>query len=161
MDGTNGGDDEAAPSSAFADFMGGVEQHVLNLVKETNKAPKDAWDSWRAFAAAIQWTEPWIIVLLSFHVICLGLAFFTRKLAGFQCVMFLIICTLVFLAEKINTICSQRWQEFTTQNYFDKNGVFASTMFSGPLLAIATIILVRYFSAPAIHNTSLPIFLKS
>ena len=136
--------DADSSDASFGDFMGGIEEHVLNLIKETNKAPKDAWEAWTAFAAAIKWSEPWIIGLVCFHITCLLLTIVFRKRSNVQGVLFLVLCALVFLAEKINSACSQRWQAFATQNYFDNRGVFASVMFAGPLLGIATIILVSY-----------------
>ena len=134
---------DSSESSSFGDFMGDIEQQVLNLIKETNQAPKDAWEAWTAFAAAIKWSEPWIIGLVCFHIVCLLLTIVFRKRSNVQGVLFLVLCALVFLAEKINSACSLRWQAFATQNYFDNRGVFASVMFAGPLLGIATIILVR------------------
>ncbi|KAJ6297334.1 hypothetical protein OIU78_022966 [Salix suchowensis] len=35
------------------------------------------------------------------------------------------------------------WRSFASQNYFDPHGVFLSVVWSGPLLIIATIILIN------------------
>ena len=50
----------------------------------------------------------------------------------------------VFLAEQINSVASQNWKRFATQHYFDKHGVFISTIWSGPLVIIALVILVGF-----------------
>jgi hypothetical protein len=134
--------DSHVPEGSFGDFLADAERLAHKIIQETNKAPKDAWEAWTAFAAAVRWTEPWLVGLLSFHGVCLGTALLARKRAGVQCVLFLVICALVFMAERINTLCSQHWQTFATQNYFDRHGVFASILFAGPLLFVATVILV-------------------
>lgn len=48
----------------------------------------------------------------------------------------------VYLAERLNSLLGENWKSFSTQNYFDPNGVFLSSVWSGPLLVIAIIILV-------------------
>lgn len=48
----------------------------------------------------------------------------------------------VYFAENLNRVLRKNWKSFSTQNYFDPQGVFLSTLWSGPLLVIAMIILV-------------------
>ena len=43
----------------------------------------------------------------------------------------------VYCAEYINDFAGRHWEDFAGQNYFDKNGVFVSVMFSAPLLVVA------------------------
>ncbi|KAD3337471.1 hypothetical protein E3N88_32991 [Mikania micrantha] len=47
----------------------------------------------------------------------------------------------VYFAEQLNTVLRENWKSFAGQNYFDRNGVFLSVLWSGPLLVFATIIL--------------------
>ena len=49
----------------------------------------------------------------------------------------------VYFAENLNRELRKNWKSFSTQNYFDSNGVFLSTLWSGPLLVIAMIILIN------------------
>ncbi|CAB4289492.1 unnamed protein product [Prunus armeniaca] len=49
----------------------------------------------------------------------------------------------VYLAERLNSLLGENWKSFSTQNYFDPNGVFLSSVWSGPLLIIAIIILIN------------------
>lgn len=51
----------------------------------------------------------------------------------------------VYLAENMNALLAYNWQSFAGQNYFDAHGVFVSVLWSGPLLVVAVIILVRFF----------------
>jgi hypothetical protein len=47
-------------------------------------------------------------------------------------------------AEFINTkLREQYWVRFSKQNYFDERGVFAVVMFTGPLICLALVQLVR------------------
>ena len=49
----------------------------------------------------------------------------------------------VYMSENINAWAAQHWQRFSTQNYFDPSGLFASVVFSGPLLLISSLLVVR------------------
>lgn len=50
----------------------------------------------------------------------------------------------VYLAERMNYFLGSNWESFSGQNYFDVHGLFLSTLWSGPLLLIAVMILVSY-----------------
>jgi len=149
-------------TGTFADFMAGIEQTLLESVKQSSKAPEDFWENMQgvfvlystyfyskfvyyyvAFSAAINWNEYWIRGLLSFHVICLLIILLTRKCFEIQMFMFIMITVMVFLSEWLNSFCSLHWRLFSTQNYFDEHGVFAGTLYSGPLLLISFIQLVN------------------
>jgi hypothetical protein len=54
----------------------------------------------------------------------------------------------VYLAERLNRVMGDYWRSFASQNYFDPHGLFLSVLWSGPLLIIATIILVGVCSYP-------------
>lgn len=126
----------------FDDFMGGIEQQLKTMMEETAKAPKTAWEHWSAFSAAVDWTETWIRLLLSFHVFVWLFVLVTRKNVDCQTVAFLFITVIVFLSERINTYASQNWQLFSKQNYFDPHGVFTGLMLSGPLILVLLFQLV-------------------
>eukprot|EP01038_Epipyxis_sp_PR26KG_P016594 gene16594-22659_t len=130
--------------SSFGDFMSEVEQHVQNLLREASVAPKDAWEQWCAFSSAINWKEPFIIGLLSFHIFILIFVIATRSNTDVQAVIFLFICGFVMLLERINTICGVHWRTFSTQNYFDTSGVFAGIMVAAPLILICLFQLVNF-----------------
>jgi hypothetical protein len=57
----------------------------------------------------------------------------------------------VYLAERLNSFLGENWKNFSSQNYFDPSGVFMSVLWSGPLLALAMIILVSIFP----YNTTI------
>ena len=54
------------------------------------------------------------------------------------------VCIQVRGAEWLNTQLREHyWSRFSTQNYFDERGVFAVVMFTGPLVCLALVQLVR------------------
>lgn len=46
------------------------------------------------------------------------------------------------MAESINSFLGKNWKSFSSQNYFDPNGLFISVLWSGPLLLITILIVV-------------------
>ena len=128
----------------FSEFMSEMEGKVMDMMKATNKAPADAYGNWMAFSSAIDWKEKWIISLLTFHVLLFLLIIITRKRLGMQSVIFFTISIIVRMSERINTYCSSHWEDFSTQNYFDKNGIFAGVFLAAPLLMMCLMMLVRF-----------------
>jgi len=136
----------ASDDGSFSDFMSDLEGQVLDLMKKTNKAPSDAWQSWMAFSSAINWKENWILSLMAFHLFLFLLIILTRKRLGIQSCIFFVITVLVRSAEMINSYCSDHWQDFSTQNYFDKSGLFAGTVFAAPLLTMCLMMLLNFLA---------------
>ena len=101
------------------------------------------------FYHAVDWKEPWIRAILCFHVILLILAVATRKYSTFQFGLIVAICALIYFAETFNSYGAKNWQTFSTQDYFDQNGVFASVIFSSPLLVLGVGIMLN-----ALYETS-------
>lgn len=52
-------------------------------------------------------------------------------------------------AESLNGLAAKHWRLFSTQNYFDEHGVFASALFSTPLLFTAFVILLMTLKGTA------------
>jgi Transmembrane protein 18 len=46
------------------------------------------------------------------------------------------------MAERINSFLGKNWKSFSSQNYFDPNGLFISVLWSGPLILITILIVV-------------------
>lgn len=111
--------------------------------------------------------EPWIRALLALHVTLLLLVILTRKRMAVQGVVFFASSALpawvhscvppvhiqpvhihppavaaVYLAEHLNSLLAAQWESFSTQPYFDKQGVFISAVYSAPLLLVMFVILV-------------------
>ncbi len=59
-------------------------------------------------------------------------------------IVMLTIAGIVKGSERLNDWASRNWEQFATQDYFDKNGVFMTTMVCGPLLLDSLIMLFKY-----------------
>jgi len=128
----------------FNDMMAGLTAELSHMVKESYKAPETFREHFAAFRAAVDWSEQWIQGLMAFHVVIFIMFLILRNNVDFQTALFLLICLLVGLSERINTFCAKNWQNFSKQNYFDEHGTFASTLFSGPLLVIGFAMLINF-----------------
>ncbi|CAM8995881.1 unnamed protein product [Rhodiola kirilowii] len=129
--------------SAVEDHMNQMADLLQQLTAEFRSGLRPAYDNFIGFFHAIDWKEPWLLGLLSFHAILLLVILFTRKNTNFQMCLFLLSLAGVYFAENINAILSSNWKSFATQNYFDRQGIFLSTLWSGPLLLNSVVILVN------------------
>jgi diacylglycerol kinase len=129
-------------AKSFSSLMGELEGHVQDLLKTHAKIPKDIWEAVEAFSYAINWQENFIRILIACHIVLLVTVVLTRKSVEIQFSVFCTICLCVFFAERINSWCYDHWRDFATQNYFDKQGLFASIFLCAPLLLIAFLQLV-------------------
>ncbi|KAK9531543.1 hypothetical protein VZT92_010962 [Zoarces viviparus] len=93
------------------------------------------------FLMSVQWSEPWLIGLLVFHVVCLFLTVVTCRYYRAQIWHFLLMVGLVYSAEYLNELAAMNWRSFSNFQYFDSKGMFISLVYSIPLL-LNTVIIV-------------------
>ncbi|KAE8898593.1 hypothetical protein PF003_g17418 [Phytophthora fragariae] len=84
---------------------------------------------------AVDWTEPLVVGLLSFHAALLAALWLTRKWLYTQFALFVLILLLVLSTEQLNAWGRENWRLVATQRYFDPQGVFMAIFYAGPLLA--------------------------
>ncbi|XP_023225578.1 transmembrane protein 18-like [Centruroides sculpturatus] len=82
----------------------------------------------------VEWTEPWIIILMMTHGFITFLTLVTRHHGNFQAGFFCILLLLVYFSETLNEIAAKNWKYFARHQYFDSSGLFISIVFSTPLL---------------------------
>ncbi|WJX39010.1 hypothetical protein P8452_26603 [Trifolium repens] len=116
---------------------------VQKISSELRSNLRPAYDNFLGFFHAIDWKEPWLLGLLTFHVVLLLVTIISRRNTNFQMFLFLLTLAGVYLAERLNSFLGENWKNFSSQNYFDPSGVFMSVLWSGPLLALAMIILIN------------------
>jgi prolipoprotein diacylglyceryltransferase len=109
--------------------------------------PQTPMEHFHAFRSAINWTEPFILYLMAFHVIvfvlCMWASRPSRSLVP-RVVIMICVGILVRSAERLNTYAAQNWEAFSTQNYFDSKGVFMGIFLCGPLLVDSFLMLVIF-----------------
>jgi hypothetical protein len=118
---------------------------VQKISSELRSNLRHAYDNFLGFFHAIDWKESWLLGLLTFHIVLLLVTIISRRNTNFQMFLFLLTLAGVYLAERLNSFLGDNWKNFSSQNYFDPSGVFMSVLWSGPLLALAMIILVSIF----------------
>ncbi|PSC68436.1 Transmembrane 18 isoform B [Micractinium conductrix] len=101
----------------------------------------------KRFVAAVDWSERWIQGLLAFHCLLLIFVVAFRRLPGVHAAVFFGIMPVVYFAERINALAATHWRSFSSQNYFDSQGIFTSALLSAPLLFIMLLILFHYLFA--------------
>ncbi|XP_057438710.1 uncharacterized protein LOC130730665 [Lotus japonicus] len=129
--------------SALDEHMDLMADLVQKLSSELRSGLRPAYDNFIGFFHAIDWKEPFLIGLLTFHAVLLLVTVISRKNTNFQMCLFLLTLIGVYLAERLNSVMGKNWKSFAAQNYFDPSGLFMSVLWSGPLLVIAMIILVN------------------
>lgn len=109
--------------------------------------PESTKEKLDAFRSAITWSEPFIMGLVVFHIIIFALCLrVSRPNVGLapRLSLMVFVAVLVRTAEKLNAVAGQYWQEFATQNYFDRQGVFFAIMVSAPLLFDCLVMLMLF-----------------
>ncbi|CAH2035330.1 unnamed protein product, partial [Thlaspi arvense] len=129
--------------SAMEQQMDLMADLVQKLSGELRTGLQPAYDNFLGFFHAIDWKEPWIMGLVAFHALLLLVTLLSRRHLNFHMFLFLLALGGVYFAENLNRLLKKNWRSFSTQDYFDQPGVFVSTLWSGPLLVIAMIILIN------------------
>ncbi|KAL3280636.1 hypothetical protein HHI36_003872 [Cryptolaemus montrouzieri] len=125
-------------------------------MKETEFIEINQINGFFTFLCSIDWRDPWLIGLLTFHVVIFMMATLTRNHGNFQALLFFFLLLLVYFSESINKIASTNWKIFSRQQYFDSNGLFISIVFSMPILLNCMLLVGSWLY----HSTQLMTNLK-
>ncbi|XP_015780347.1 PREDICTED: transmembrane protein 18-like [Acropora digitifera] len=96
------------------------------------------------YVKAIDWSEPWLVGLLVFHVTTFLLIVGLRRYTNFQGILFLCLLGLAFASEQLNVLGAKHWRTFSRDQYFDSFGLFISVVYAGPILFNCFIITVLW-----------------
>ncbi|XP_020288130.1 transmembrane protein 18 [Pseudomyrmex gracilis] len=115
----------------------------------------DSIDGIWPFLQSIDWRDPWLAVVLTFHIVVTMTALMTRNHANFQIILFLVLLLLVYFSETINEVAATNWMVFSRQQYFDSKGLFISVVFSVPILMNCMIMVASWLYQSSQLMTSL------
>jgi len=88
--------------------------------------------------------EHWIRGLVAFHVALYALAYATTRSDTTQGALFLATSCLLYSSRRLNLLAGDHWPRFSTQNYFDTQGVFAGVMWCAPLILLQTAMVLGF-----------------
>jgi transmembrane protein 18 len=105
-----------------------------------------------AFAAAIDWSEPFVVCILAMHSFLYGIALCSLRygLEKVQLTLWIASLALAALSQRLNTVASHHWQRFATQNYFDERGVFSLVFWGAPFLSLALLMVFAFLYRAAV-----------
>ena len=125
----------------------GIAENVLGDIVQGQKRPESLVENFHAFRHAITWSEPFILGLVVFQIVMFVLSMWVarkNKPLSARMVVMVFIGGTVRLAERLNKWGARHWKSFSTQNYFDRRGVFMSVMLAAPLLLDCLIMLILF-----------------
>nr|XP_054752487.1 transmembrane protein 18-like [Lytechinus pictus] len=107
-------------------------------------------DGMWSFLSHIDWSEPWLISLIAFHLFCLIITIITRRYNNFQIILFLIMLLMIYLSEYLNQYAAKHYRMFSRLQYFDSGGLFISVVYNVPLL-INCLVMICIWLHTAAH----------
>lgn len=113
-------------------------------IKLENASSRSFRDNVVGFYHAVSWSQDlWIWGIFALQAASLYCVIATRKeRPSGQLACFLGVSFMCAGASTLNGLGHKHWNLFSTQNYFDKHGVFISVIYTGPLLLILMVQLV-------------------
>ncbi|KAJ3417188.1 hypothetical protein HDV05_006394 [Chytridiales sp. JEL 0842] len=149
--GTRNSESPGGPGKEYTQPLGPTS--ILRSIKETirsmwwtdstftvddptsfDRALKGFMKDSRRFVTAIDWSEPLILSMLTFHLLSFLFILWNRNNTTFLSLALFTLAFLPLSAEHINAWASRNHALLASTNYFDKNGLFISTLLSGPVV---------------------------
>ncbi|KAI8875472.1 hypothetical protein K501DRAFT_202571, partial [Backusella circina FSU 941] len=95
----------------------------------------------------VDWTQPWLVILLSFHLLCFIVSISLRHHHTAISVYFFVLLGFAASTQSLNKLGGQYWELFSTEPYFDKSGLFIVITYSFPVIFNAFVTLFLIFKA--------------
>ncbi|CAF0760703.1 unnamed protein product [Brachionus calyciflorus] len=97
-----------------------------------------------SFLKTIDWSEKWLWPLILFHFVTFLMIFFSKRCSNFQIGVFLTLVIACYGSERLNELGAQYWRHFSSEQYFDSNGLFISIVFSFPIIINCCFLLILW-----------------
>ncbi|CDH49491.1 predicted protein [Lichtheimia corymbifera JMRC:FSU:9682] len=101
------------------------------------------------FFKAIDWSQPWLMALVGFHVICFITTIVLRNHHNALSLYFFLLLGLAAMTQTLNHLGQTYWNRFSTVNYFDENGMFIVSVYAFPLIFNGFFTLIFVLKAAA------------
>ncbi|CAO3655205.1 unnamed protein product [Mucor hiemalis] len=116
-------------------MMDNVLDSIKSTLQEANLMGFDSYaEQTIAFFKAIDWTQPWLLALISFHVLCFLIAIGLRNRHNQLSVYFFVLLGFALLTQPLNSLGMKHWKSFCTEKYFDASGIFIVSVYAFPLI---------------------------
>jgi hypothetical protein len=119
--------------------------YLESIVKKelrTKNMSSGFWEGLMGFYHAVDWNESWIMSIIIFQLVLFSVVIYGRNKHALQLPMLFFICGAVLVSRHLNAIGAENWKHFSSQNYFDQNGIFVGAVFAGPLLVTGFVHLI-------------------
>jgi len=121
-----------------------LQQLFADSRKMRKGSDTTAYEAFMGFYHAVRWRDAGVMALLGFHAVYATVCLLLRRHPTVHIALFLLTCGLSYSATHINVYLAAHWREYGfSQNYFDRHGVFMSSLFCAPLLIVAFAQMVR------------------
>eukprot|EP00922_Rhytidocystis_sp_ex-Travisia-forbesii_P044029 GHVS01065645.1.p1 GENE.GHVS01065645.1~~GHVS01065645.1.p1 ORF type:complete len:385 (+),score=119.91 GHVS01065645.1:127-1281(+) len=141
------GSPPASPPDAKRTYRVHEEDGSFSLVADSSTSSPDHSNplhDFRLFVEAVNWSEPFLISLCSFHILLfLFILFFSKTLALYvQCSLLLVLCVCIYLTQPLGKLAHAHWTSLVAEPYFDPRGPFVLLVWATPLLlSLFTLVL--------------------
>ncbi|KAK4510066.1 AA_permease domain-containing protein [Mucor velutinosus] len=107
------------------------------------------------FFNAVDWTQPWLISVMAFHIVCFLVTLGLRNKHDALSVYFFVLLGLAALTQPLNHLGIKHWKSFANEPYFDASGIFIVSVYSFPLIfnGFVTLIFILKATISALINT--------
>ncbi|KAH8552346.1 transmembrane protein 18-domain-containing protein [Umbelopsis sp. PMI_123] len=131
-----------------------IVKAILGSLKNPGSGEHDALPSFEQaifqaenFIRAIDWSQPWLLGLVTFHVTSFLVLIMSRNKHNLLSGLLFFYLFLACLSQPLNQFLSNNWDQFASANYFDDSGLFLATVYSLPLIINSILALVLVLRA--------------
>lgn len=122
-------------TEAASGLMGAVEDVLKTHLTGDHRYTQSFSEDVQAFVHAIDWrSDLWIFGLFLVELVDVLIIVINRRSWERLATIFMVNTAVLACAERLNSLASSNWKTFSSQDYFDQAGVFASVLVGLPLL---------------------------